>query len=74
MESPLLGNIWNPHLMLGDRADLWGPSRCVWGMAHLGHFPPLTDKNKADACRRGHRARNPERDESRGSYTHRMEY
>lgn len=39
MESPLLGNIWNPHLMLRDGADLWGPSQCVWGMVRLGHFP-----------------------------------
>lgn len=56
-------------LMLGDRADLWGPSGCIWGMVHLGHFPPPTDKNKAYACRRGHRARNPERHASRGTLT-----
>lgn len=70
MESPLLGNIWNPHSMLRDGADLWGPSQCVWGMVRLGHFPPPTDKNEAYACRRG---RNLERDASHGSDTHHVE-
>lgn len=38
VESPLLGNIWNPNLMLGEKAAPLGPSRCVWGLMHLGHF------------------------------------
>lgn len=37
-ESPLPGNIWNPNLMLGERDAPLGPSRCVWGLMHLGHF------------------------------------
>lgn len=38
VESPLLGNIWNPNLMLGERAAPLGPLQCVWGLMHLGHF------------------------------------
>lgn len=38
VESPLPGNIWNPNLMPGELAAPLGPSRCVWGLMHLGHF------------------------------------
>lgn len=31
-------NIWNPNLMLGERAAPLGPLQCVWGLMHLGHF------------------------------------
>lgn len=46
VESPLPGNIWNLNLMLGERGAPLGPSRCVWGMMHLGHFPHPQTKIK----------------------------
>lgn len=38
VESPLLGNIWNPNLTLGEQAAPPSPSQCIWGLMHLGHF------------------------------------